>query len=120
MKQTHRIPPILLSLFYILTALISPCSASTRHPDEEKGAKSQAGEVTAQITFINKSGSNVKVFWLNYEGKRILYAELKDGESYNVDTYLTHPWLITDQDDNAWHLFLPKEQPQRIEITAPK
>jgi hypothetical protein len=33
---------------------------------------------------------------------------------------LTHPWVITDEDDNAWYVYFPDAQPRTIEILAPK
>ena len=35
-------------------------------------------------------------------------------------TYVTHPWLITDADDNAWDVYFPDAQPRIVEIVAPK
>src|SRR5271167_4674130 len=77
--------------------------AQKKHPDEVKGIKSINGDVETKIAFTNKSGKTIKVYWLNYEGKRELYQTLKDGEYYEQQTFVTHPWLITDADDNAWY-----------------
>ena len=111
----------LLGLAGLSVALAWPLTgrAETKHPAEEKGIKSVDGEVEAKIEFENKSGKTVKVYWLDYEGNRQLYQTLKDGESHEQETFLTHPWLITDEDDNAWYLYFPDAQPRSIEIVAP-
>jgi hypothetical protein len=49
-----------------------------------------------------------------------LYQTLEDDESYEQDTFLTHPWVITDADDNAWYVYFPDAQPRTVEIVAPK
>jgi hypothetical protein len=94
--------------------------ASTKHSLEEKDLKSETGDVKARITFVNRSKQPVKVYWLDYHGQRVLYKKLKPSESYTQDTYMTHPWLITDLYDNAWEVYMPSVQPRTVIITAPK
>ena len=106
-----------------LTFLVAGCSASFRddkkHPAEEKGIKSINSDVSTEMTFTNKSGKTVKVYWLDFNGERKLYNTLEEKESYLQQTYLTHPWLITDEKDNAWHVYYPDAQPRTIEIPEP-
>jgi hypothetical protein len=73
--------------------------------DLSRPIKSINGIIETNITFINKSGQPIKVYWLDYEGKRKLYANMKAEDSYVQQTYVTHPWLITDADDNAWDVY---------------
>jgi von Hippel-Lindau disease tumor supressor len=94
--------------------------AEKKHPAEEKGIKSINSDVETKITFANKSGKTIKVFWLDFDGKRKFYQTLEDDESYDQDTYLTHPWVITDEDDNAWYVYYPDAQPRTVEVVAPK
>ena len=78
------------------------------------------GNVKTQITFVNRSKQGVKVYWLDYSGERVLYRKLNDSESYTQDTYMTHPWLITDLRDNVWQIYMPTLQPRTVIVTAPK
>ncbi|PYL06467.1 MAG: hypothetical protein DME33_13590 [Verrucomicrobia bacterium] len=106
--------------------IISQHEKITREPDaseetlSEKGLKSETGNVKARITFVNRSKQPLKVYWLDYNGERVLYKKLKPSESYTQDTYMTHPWLITDLHDNAWDVYMPTMQPRTVIITAPK
>jgi hypothetical protein len=106
--------------------IISQHEKITREPDaseetlSEKGLKSETGNVKARITFVNRSKQPLKVYWLDYNGERVLYKKLKPSESYTQDTYMTHPWLITDLYDNAWDVYMPTVQPRTVIITAPK
>ena len=59
----------------------------TLHPAERAGIKSIIGEPT-QITFVNESAQAIRIYWINYEGKRVLYQQLSPGEQYGVDTFL--------------------------------
>jgi von Hippel-Lindau disease tumor supressor len=93
--------------------------AGKEHP-AEKDLKSARSDVETRIVFVNKSGRTVKLYWLDYKGARNLYQSLEDGRSYNMRTYLTHPWVITDERDNAWYVYFPDAQLRTIEIIAPK
>src|SRR5262245_5409731 len=94
--------------------------AGKKHPAEVKGLKSFDSGIETQVTFVNKSGKPVKVYWLDYDGDRKLYKELEDGDEYDQMTYLGHPWLITDAEDNAWDVYMPDSRPRTVKIVAPK
>jgi von Hippel-Lindau disease tumor suppressor protein len=94
--------------------------ASEETFSKEKDLKSENGKVKTRITFVNHSNQGVKVYWLDYSGQRVFYKKLKPSESYSEDTYMTHPWLITDLHDNAWDVYMPTVQPRTVIITAPK
>ncbi len=91
--------------FVLLAAL--PALAQKKHPAEEKGIASQKNEIETSIAFSNRSQQTIKVYWLNLEGKRELKQELKAGEQTTQKTFLTHPWLLTDERDNALGLYFP-------------
>src|SRR5579859_5760085 len=90
------------------------------HPAEEKGAKSLNGDIATSITFVNTSGQPIRIYWLDYQGRRVLYARVEHGGGWGCDqTYLTHPWLITNDQDQAWALYYPDAQHRTIEIASP-
>lgn len=79
-----------------------------KHPAEEKGiARSIKSEVETSIEFVNNSQQTIKVFWLNLEGKRELLHVLLPGDRETQKTFLNHPWLLTDQKDNALGIYYP-------------
>jgi hypothetical protein len=98
-----------------------PCLASPKkHLAEARGLKSVESKVETSIRFVNRSKQAVKVYWLDFEGNRQLKATVKDGGLYESRrTFLTHPWLITDAEDNAWYVYLPDAQPRTVEILEP-
>ena len=100
--------------------MLSKPDASEETVSKEKGLKSENGNVKTRITFVNRSKQPVKAYWLDYNGERVFYKELKPSESYSLDTFLTHPWLITDLHDNAWDVYMPTVQPRTVIIRAPK
>jgi hypothetical protein len=57
------------------------------------------------------------MYWLNYQGDRQLYANLEPGQSIGQQTFLTHPWVIVDDEGKAISLFLPgSNQNQQVEV----
>lgn len=62
---------------------------------DEATYKSLKGDDKAELTVINNSDETVKVYWLNYDGKRTFYRDLAPHTSYIQATWLTHPWVIS-------------------------
>lgn len=86
----------------------------------EKGTHSLHANMPTEMTFENKSGQTVRVYWLDYSGNRKLYRSLENGQQYAQKTFVTHPWLITGEDDRGWQIFFPDSQPRTVVILAPK
>ncbi len=80
----------------ILTAAI-PAAALASCPGESS-RRSIESTTPAPLTFMNSTDNNedyYRIYWIDFQGNRQLYTELFPGETYRVDTFLTHPWLIT-------------------------
>jgi hypothetical protein len=104
-----------LTLFTALT-LTAFASAQQKHPAEEQGLKSKEELTATFVTFVNKTGMKVQVIWLDFEGKRVHYLTLEPNQEYKQQTYLTHPWLITDADGNALDLIMPTAEPRTVRL----
>lgn len=50
----------------------------------------------AVIRFANGTGRTLEIFWLDFQGQRKFYRQLKTGQDYRQPTYLTHPWIAVD------------------------
>ncbi len=57
---------------------------------------SLVGTVRTSIEFVNKTAGAVKIYWLDYAGKRIYYETLAAGSGYVQQTWKTHPWVVLD------------------------
>ena len=110
----------LLAIFAVFFSGHSPAArAQEKHPAEKKGIKSLDSSIPAALKIVNRSKQTVKLYWINYQGKRELYATLPPGGSYDSDTFLTHPWLVTDEKENAWAIYLADPQPRTVQVTGP-
>ena len=83
----------------------------------EKGTYSIHANIPTSIRFDNKSGKIVKIYWLDYSGNRKLYKVLEKDQVHNQQTYVTHPWLITGDDDRAMQIYFPDSQSRTIIIS---
>ncbi len=82
------------------------------------GAKSKKSTASVKVKFVNKSGEYRGVFWLDYNGKMVNYANLNPGESYTIDTFVSHPWVFTDGPGNCIEMFYPAKGKNRYNLTV--
>jgi hypothetical protein len=61
---------------------------------DESGLRSLGGDILTYIRFDNYRRDPVAIYWIDYDGARVFYGELKPGRSQLQQTYATHPWLI--------------------------
>ncbi|MFR9776001.1 hypothetical protein ACL02O_08070 [Micromonospora sp. MS34] len=48
------------------------------------------------MDFVNARSEPVVVHWLDYGGRRQQYALLQVGQGYRQQTYVDHPWVVTN------------------------
>ena len=49
----------------------------------------------APIIFVHRSSTPVDVYWIDYDGNRVLFRPaLAAGAVWRISTFLTHPWLV--------------------------
>lgn len=116
------VTPVKFAAFAVSAFLmiVAPAAIAQRlHPAELAGIKSIIGAAT-KITFVNGSAQAIRIYWIDYNGNRVLYQTLSPGEEYGLNTFLHHPWVITDEDGNAWAVYYPEAQPRRVTITKPE
>ncbi len=59
----------------------------------------------ASLTLTNKSGKDVKIYWIKYNGTLQSYGELKNGLTKIQKTYSNSSWLINSLDDKPLGYF---------------
>lgn len=83
-----------------------------------KGMRSLGDGVPTKITFINISGSDRLVKWVDYEGRLQDNGRLKAGHQVTIDTYRTHPFLIATPSGDCLQIFLPGDERATVELGA--
>jgi len=82
--------------------------------------KSQNSATPAKITFINKSGMYRSIMWLDFSGQPKDYANLNSGQEVTLDTFLTHPWMVTDGPGNCVEIVMPHAGTRVVTLTGPQ
>ena len=67
---------------------------------------------TSPINFHirNSSTNTIRVYWINFVGRRQWYADVLPNHDYNARSYLNHLWAITDVDDNCRVLLISNKE----------
>lgn len=99
-----------------LTMLSKESLSENLHQSEIYRIKSISSDYKTTINFINKSNEEIKIFWIDFNGNRKFYKNLKPYEKYKEITYLTHVWLTTDKDNNAKEIYFPDSKERIIII----
>ncbi|WFE63522.1 hypothetical protein [Micromonospora sp. WMMD714] len=74
---------------------------------QERSLRSSANGPSTYVEFVNARRSRVVVYWLDYQGQRRQYRVLDAGRSYRQQTYVGHPWVVTDERGRGLACFLP-------------
>ena len=56
--------------------------------------------VKSPVRFINRTGREVRVIWINYEGQEVCYSTLLTNGQQGMNTFVTHPWIAVDAKTN--------------------
>lgn len=63
--------------------------------------RSLASNRPAVLHFANSTGRTLRIYWLDFQGQRRFYRELKTGQDYRQPTFLSHPWIAVDAAGNC-------------------
>ncbi|MFJ6198860.1 hypothetical protein [Micromonospora sp. NPDC092111] len=83
---------------------------------QESSLRSGPNGASTYIEFVNTRRSRVVVNWLDHGGQRQRYAVLGPGRSYRQQTYVGHPWVVTDRRGRALVCFLPAPTTQKAVV----
>jgi hypothetical protein len=79
---------------------------ATQYPcSYESNMHSVGGGYEEPFSFVNRSATYVQIDWLNLNGARELYDTLQPGESYTIESYVGHVWLIANPEAACLGIF---------------
>jgi hypothetical protein len=85
---------------------------------EEVGLRSTEGAVSTSIAFTNQMPIALRIYWLNYEGIRQFYGIVGPRQTHRQPTYVTHPWVLTDSNDDCVAVYMPGHEPRQVFVTG--
>jgi hypothetical protein len=83
---------------------------------ERSGLRSEHSREPTRLTFVNKSGVYRALVWIGFKGEFKDYGGLNSGEQKTIDTFRTHPWMITDGPGNCVQIILPAAEPATVTL----
>jgi hypothetical protein len=86
--------------------------ASARSCDAEPNYASRPSKEATGMTFVNRSDEPVKIYWLSFQGERVLYQYLPAGSRHTQNTFIGHNWLVTTLAEQCIGIF--KGAPESI------
>jgi hypothetical protein len=104
-------------LFATLVAASAPAAAGDVSCAKQQSLRSQKSSTATSMTFVNKTPAARIVMWIDFNGSPQQYSILGPGERFNVDTFMTHPWLITDGPGNCIDIFMPTKKARTVNLT---
>ncbi len=94
-------------------ASVPNVSASREVPDppcrNRKNIRSMVSEQATKLTIINHSGSTRNILWLDFGSNARSFGRLKNGEQIVLDTFVTHPWMVTNSSGACLQIIEPDE-----------
>ncbi|MEM6427442.1 MAG: hypothetical protein AAF728_20125 [Cyanobacteria bacterium P01_D01_bin.128] len=111
-----------VALAQVIPNATEPPAATARdrpmmHPAEGKaGSHSTHSQYPATITFVNRANGIRKLYWLDYAGHRKFYRQLTPNQRHQQPTYLTHPWLVTNEHDQGLAVYYPDAGERLVEL----
>ena len=98
----------------------SPPPAQDMHGCEMVGTlRSQDGSQPQQVTVTNMADGYRGVVWIDYNGGFLDMGGLSQGESLTIDSYATHPFMMTDGPGNCLEVMVTTVGQSSFAITAP-
>jgi hypothetical protein len=71
----------------------------------EAGLRSKKGTEKTNIVFHNATSGEVELYWINYHGRRESYGSIAPGKTQSLNTYSTHPWVVTDHQGKCLNVY---------------
>jgi Domain of unknown function (DUF4062)/VHL beta domain len=93
-----------------------PPNAPEILPELKKAPRSLDASNSVTLEFRNRSQRVYRLYWINYQGLPVLYATLNPNQYHTQPTYITHPWLITDENDNFVKLHYPEYTATKVDL----
>ncbi|XP_060518546.1 von Hippel-Lindau disease tumor suppressor-like [Cylas formicarius] len=64
--------------------------------DRLENARALRSNKRCYVRFINSTERTVELTWINFSGQYVRYRILNKGNSVDINTYKTHPWIAKD------------------------
>ena len=85
---------------------------------EEGSLRATAVTAPIKVLIYNGSGSDIQLFKIDAEGKRVASGTIGEDVTFPVTTYVDSPWVITDRSGKCLEVLLPGQQTRLHTVEA--
>jgi beta-lactamase regulating signal transducer with metallopeptidase domain len=86
---------------------------------EEQTLRTWPGTAPIKLLLYNASGADIRVFALDFEGKRRRSVSIGDDRSASIFTYIKRPWVVTDASGQCLEIIQPGHSTRYLTIEPP-
>ncbi len=94
----------------------SSARAGMRSCAERSGLRSEHSREPTKLTIVNKSGMYRALMWIDFKGQFKDYGGMNSGQQKTIDTFRTHPWMVTDGPGNCIQIIMPAAEPAIVTL----
>ncbi len=109
--------PILLAAALAFSVIATDLAMADADCSAQSSLRSKNSNTPAKLTFVNKTPESRTIIWINFNGQLQTYKTLAPGKSWSVNTFLTHPWLVTDGPGNCYGIYLASGGSRTVTLT---
>jgi hypothetical protein len=84
---------------------------------QEQTLRSLPRTAPIRLGLYNSSGADIRVFALDFDGRRSRYVMIGDDRSAPILTYIGHPWVVTDTAGQCLEIIMPGQSTRFVTIT---
>jgi hypothetical protein len=77
---------------------------------DENSLRSINSTEKSEFSITNSTKKTLIGFWLDFQGKRQKKLTIRPNAKINIKTFLTHPWVITDEEGECIQIIYAPEQ----------
>jgi hypothetical protein len=81
--------------------------------------RSLEGTQPQRVTLANRTDGYRHVVWIDYNGNFVQLGGMNPGETITIDSYVTHPFVITDGPGNCLEVMATTAGQGQFDVTAP-
>jgi hypothetical protein len=73
---------------------------------EEGTLRSRSSQEAARIAFVNQTPDEIRLYWIDQDGKRKAYGVVASGQREVRETYVNHSWIVVRADGTVAGIFV--------------
>ncbi|KAM6539538.1 hypothetical protein FALCPG4_001334 [Fusarium falciforme] len=85
----------------------------------QKEIPSSNGDADITVDFVNRTGTTIKAFWIDWHGEPVWYHNIHNGGTVRQETYVGHVWRFVDALDERFRAIYAAPD-QRTDVAVVK